>query len=125
MASIASFEEIYNKFKDFLVFNIPLEDIRDAVREISPLFGNRDNSVMELMKIKPYDYQVFGGTAFLPHVKKGILADEVGVGKSCQVLVAFAFLRQQQKVNKCLLICKKALKSQWLSEIEKFTNFKE
>ena len=81
-----------------------------------------DITVLDDLKLKPYAYQMVGGSAFLPTVKAGLLADEVGLGKTFQVFIAFQQLYNKGKIKKAMIFCKKSLCLQWLSELEKFTN---
>jgi SNF2 family DNA or RNA helicase len=80
-----------------------------------------DMDVLDHIKLKPYTYQMVAGSAFLPNIKTGLLADEVGLGKTLSAIIAFQQLYNQGKVRKAIVFCKKSLVFQWLSELRKFT----
>lgn len=119
----ASVDDLIDEFGALLKFDTSYDEIKAAIESIGPMLGSIDATIVDYFKISPYDYQVVAGTAFLPVAKKCILADEVGVGKTLSSLVGFASLYKKGIVNKALVICKASLKSQWLSEIYKFTDF--
>lgn len=109
-------EEFEEEFKGNIYWEKDIKQIWDE--------NDIDLSVIDSFKLKPYTYQMVGGSAFLPKVKTALLADEVGLGKTVQVFVAFQQLYNQKKVKKALVFCKKSLVLQWLSELEKFTDLK-
>jgi SNF2 family DNA or RNA helicase len=121
---LASLEDLINEFGAMVEFVTPYKQIWLAIDRIGPILGAVDNKVLQVMKLKPYDYQLIGGTSFLPTVKSGILADVPGLGKTIQTFLGFASLHERGAVNRCLVFCKKSLKSQWLSELERFTPYK-
>jgi SNF2 family DNA or RNA helicase len=120
-APVAAFGDLVKIFGWLMDFQCSYEQIEAVEKDIGPIMGAIDPMVANSMKLQPYDYQLVGGTAFLPVVKTGILADEVGLGKTLQCILGFTFLDLRGLTSKCLVFCKKGLKSQWLSELEKFT----
>lgn len=62
-----------------------------------------------------YNYQK-QGVEFLRETKKAILADDMGLGKSIQALVAVA----EDASIPCLIVCPKTVKLVWKLEIEKW-----
>lgn len=67
---LEAFEE---EFKGYIYWE---KDIKQIWNE-----NDIDLSVIDDFKLKPYTYQMVGGSAFLPKVKTALLADEVGLGK--------------------------------------------
>ena len=120
---VASVDDLINEFGTLLQFNISYDEIKSTIDNISPILGPVDATVADDFKIPPYDYQIIAGTGFLPVVKKCILADEVGLGKTNSALIGFNALYKRGLAKKALIVCKASLKSQWLSEIYKFTDF--
>jgi SNF2 family DNA or RNA helicase len=120
---VASFEEIIGEFGCMIELVADIGDIFEAIDRIGPTIGTIDANVLDVMKLQPYDYQLIGGTAFLPTVQCGILADVPGLGKTIQTFLGFASLYVRDEISKCLVFCKKSLKTQWLVELERFTPF--
>lgn len=80
-----------------------------------------DLSVAEQLKLPPFPYQ-WGGANFLFQKKRAMLADEMGVGKSIQAIVAFLLLLKERPSAKAVVFCPSSLKRQWHAEIKKFTD---
>lgn len=66
-------------------------------------------------RLKPRDYQIIGAS-WLARGKRGILADDVGLGKSLQVLLAVVY----QKQERVLIVVPNHLKVNWRIEIAKW-----
>src|SRR3990167_6672910 len=72
-----------------------------------------------------YNYQK-NGVAFLTTVGSGLLADEVGCGKTPMALAACEIIRITDKLThraepgRVLILCPAILKEQWKAEIRKF-----
>lgn len=64
------------------------------------------------------------GVSFATFRKGAIIADEMGLGKTLQAITTAIFKKKIFGFKKTLVICPASLKSQWKSEIEKFTNEK-
>jgi len=77
----------------------------------------------DLLKIKPYNYQK-QGIEFATFKKGAIIADEMGLGKTLQAIATAVAKKEIFGFKKVLVICPASLKSQWKSEIERFTNEK-
>jgi len=120
---VASVYDLINEFGALLDFATPFPEIELAMTNLGPSFGTIDTTIVEDFNLPPYDYQIIGGTAFLPVVKKALLADEVGLGKTVVSLVGLQYLYNRGLMQKALVVCKASLKSQWLSEIYRFTDF--
>lgn len=119
-----SFDDLVKEFGAMLELAVPYKEIIEAMDNCKTITGTVDMQAVNVLKLKPYDYQIIGGTAFLPYVKCGILADPPGLGKTIQTFLGFASLYERGLAQKCLVFCKASLKSQWLSELEKFTPYK-
>lgn len=78
---------------------------------------------LDSLKMDPYPFQKIGA-AFLVSKKRGIVGDEMGLGKSFQAIAATNELLQEKKVTKILIIPPASLKYQWQNEIEKFSDYK-
>ena len=76
-----------------------------------------DVSTMEFpnMKITPYDYQKQAVKFFEMNDGNAILADEMGVGKTCS---AFSYAARHNL--KTLIVCPSSLKLNWKREIDSF-----
>ena len=66
--------------------------------------------------LPPYPFQVLGINYLCGH-KKALLGDEMGLGKSLQVIGATYKLFRQGKVKKALIVCPSSLKYQWADEM--------
>jgi hypothetical protein len=74
-----------------------------------------------LLKIELLPYQL-DGIAFAVGAGRAVLADDMGLGKTIQGVGVAELLAQQAGIRKVLVICPTSLKSQWRSEIERFSN---
>ena len=73
-------------------------------------------------KTQPFDYQLEGIHWGLKH-HSWLLLDAPGLGKSLQLMYLAQELKEQGKVNKCLVICGiNTLKTNWKAEIEKHSD---
>jgi len=68
---------------------------------------------------EPFPYQ-WEGIAFLATRHAAILADEMGLGKTMQAITAIRLLLNQQEVRSVLLVCPKALVSNWQREFARW-----
>ena len=73
------------------------------------------------LRFPMYDYQV-DGMLHLAFGGRAMLADELGLGKSVQAIAAAKILRQLWDVQRVLIACPAALKSDWEQQIRKFTD---
>lgn len=73
------------------------------------------------IKAELYPYQK-EGIAFASYKKGAIIADEMGLGKTIQAIGVALVKKQVFDFKKTLIICPASLKSQWKSEIEKFSD---
>lgn len=77
-----------------------------------------DNYLNELA-LRPYPFQV-AGISFLYSHDRALLTDEMGLGKSLQLLAAAYQKYRDGVINKCLVVVPAPLKFMWDSEISKF-----
>lgn len=75
----------------------------------------------QLLKTELLPYQL-DGIAFAVGAGRAVLADDMGLGKTIQGVGVAELLAQQAGIRKVLVICPTSLKSQWRSEIERFSN---
>ncbi|HEX4453630.1 MAG TPA: DEAD/DEAH box helicase, partial [Kofleriaceae bacterium] len=61
------------------------------------------------------------GIAFAAGAGRAILADEMGLGKTIQGVGVAELLAREAGVRKVLVVCPASLKSQWRSEIQRFS----
>lgn len=110
-----------------IIYNTPRHEILNEQEPPAPEYY-KDIPEHEIpTTLSLYSFQKFGSN-FLAHnaleVGFGLLCDKMGSGKTCQSLGAAELLRNEGHIkNKILVVCKKALKTQWKTEgVEKFTN---
>jgi len=94
-------------------------------KELSDLavLNDIDYKTVGLKKsVKLYPFQKVGAQ-FLEESKKGLLAMDMGLGKSITSITAASKLMKDKKVKKPLIICPSTLKFNWAIEIAKFSNY--
>lgn len=74
-----------------------------------------------LLKADLLPYQM-DGIAFAVGAGRAILADDMGLGKTIQGIGMARMLQQEMDISRVLVICPASLKSQWVAEIEKFSD---
>jgi len=73
-----------------------------------------------LLKAELLPYQL-DGIAFAAGVGRAILADDMGLGKTIQGIGVAEMLAREAGVARVLVVCPTTLKSQWRSEIRRFS----
>lgn len=78
--------------------------------------------LVDTYNFKPFDYQLEGIEYFLNH-DKGLLLDQMGLGKSYQIIHLAEELKYQKGIQHCLIICGiNSLKANWKKEIKTHCN---
>ena len=75
----------------------------------------------ELLRVKLLPYQL-EGIAFAVKAGRSVIADEMGLGKTIQAIGVAELLKEIYGISKVLVVTPASLKSQWVSEIKKFTD---
>src|SRR6266851_2206499 len=73
-----------------------------------------------LLKVELLPYQL-DGVAFAAGAGRAILADDMGLGKTIQGIGMAELLAQEAGIRKVLIVCPASVKSQWRSEILRFS----
>ena len=75
----------------------------------------------QLLKVELLPYQL-DGIAFAAGAGRAILADDMGLGKTIQGVGAAEMLAREAGIRRVLVVCPASLKSQWRSEIHRFSD---
>ena len=73
-----------------------------------------------LLKVELLPYQL-DGIAFAAAAGRAILADDMGLGKTIQAIGIAELLAREAGIRKVLIVCPASVKSQWRSEILRFS----
>jgi SNF2-related domain/Helicase conserved C-terminal domain/SWIM zinc finger len=73
-----------------------------------------------LLKVEALPYQL-DGIAFAAGAGRAILADDMGLGKTLQGIGVAELLAREAGIRKVLIVCPASVKSQWRSEILRFS----
>ena len=97
------------------------EAVDERVENIKKGLENEQVRVQDLVELKTklYEDQV-AGVRFLSTRKRALIADEMGCGKSIEILAAFLILRQTT-ARRAIVICPNNVKVGWVKEVEKHT----
>jgi superfamily II DNA or RNA helicase len=74
-----------------------------------------------LLKTELRPYQL-DGIAFAAGAGRAVIADDMGLGKTIQGVGVSEFLATEVGISKVLIVCPVSLKSQWMMEIQRFTD---
>lgn len=75
----------------------------------------------ELLKTELLPYQI-DGIAFVLGAGRAILADDMGLGKTIQGIGVAELLAREANVKRVLIVCPASVKSQWRSEMQRFSS---
>ena len=75
---------------------------------------------VKLLQTELLPYQL-DGIAFATAAGRSILADDMGLGKTIQGVGVAEMLARETGIRRVLIVCPASLKSQWASEIERFS----
>jgi len=81
----------------------------------------RGSASLDLVKLPLFPYQQ-EGMMHLAFTGRALLADEMGLGKTVQAIAASELLNRLHDVTKVLVISPASLKSEWLEQIDKFSD---
>jgi SNF2 family DNA or RNA helicase len=73
-----------------------------------------------LLKVELLPYQL-DGIAFATGAGRAVLADDMGLGKTIQGIGIAELLAREAGIRKVLIVCPASVKSQWRSEILRFS----
>jgi len=111
---------VYPDAEEYINQRLFLERIRtkvDAIRKDPAAHPLRTS----LLKTELLPYQL-DGIAFAVGAGRAILADEMGLGKTIQGIGVAELLKREAGIGKVLVVCPASVKSQWCSEIHKFSD---
>lgn len=125
---------VVESFADFLVEAQQFSNIvirPEVVQKIEKLWEQKALETValnytpdfSLLKATLYDYQK-EGIVFGACKQGAIIADEMGLGKTLQAIGIAMHKKELFGFKKTLVVCPASLKSQWKSEIERFTDEK-
>jgi SNF2 family DNA or RNA helicase len=122
---IASFDLFEEEFKGEIVYKTPRWIIKDEpIPDMSKQYKLNNNIDLPELKYTPYNYQSYGMKFMIDRLLDyGFVfnTDSMGLGKTFQTLANIEYLVSNKECKKILISCKKSIKNQWKSEIEKFT----
>lgn len=110
-------------YEDVLAFVAQVRDNARRSDAVAALFAGREAATVfkRLMKTELYPYQQ-QGAVFAARAGRCLIADDMGLGKTIQSIAAVELLVKTAGIERVLVVCPTALKHQWASEIERFTN---
>ncbi len=111
---------IYPDAEEFINQKLFAEHVAETVAEIRK-DPQKHPLRKTLLKSELLPYQL-DGIAFAVGAGRAVLADDMGLGKTIQGIGAAELLSRHVPVSRVLVICPASLKSQWLLEIERFSD---
>ena len=111
---------VYPDAAEYIDFLLHQEHITSLVKEIrkNPT-GHPLRKTLLRAELLPYQLD---GVAFAAGVGRAVLADDMGLGKTIQGIGVAELLSRESAVEKVLVVCPTSLKSQWRSEIHRFSD---
>lgn len=95
-------------------------DLRAARRRFERSL-KRGEASLDVVKLPLYPYQQ-EGMLHLAFTGRALLADEMGLGKTVQAIAASELLDRLHSIEKVLIVSPASLKSEWLEQIDKFSD---
>ncbi len=110
---------VYPDAEDWIQRHLVQTRLREACEEIR---GDPANHPLrtELLEATLLPYQL-DGIAFAVGAGRAILADDMGLGKTIQGIGVAELLARLAEIRRVLVVCPASLKSQWRSEIARFS----
>jgi len=106
---------------DLEIFNLKVKEEERMIQRATELKkATTSNIILKNVKGEPYPYQKVGVEFFINNNGKAILADTMGLGKTCQALAYIA----HNDLKKTLVICPSVVKYSWENEVKKWTKLK-
>lgn len=112
-------EEFLNKLRD----KVTERDKALEIIEDEDYIINQEYETYLDDDYKPYNFQA-RGAGFIVQQKRVLVADDVGLGKSVETIIAILDLLWKGLGSKFIIIVPASLRLQWLSELRKFVNRK-
>jgi superfamily II DNA or RNA helicase len=111
---------VYPDAEEYIQRRLHRERIRSLVEKIR---RDPDKHPLRtsLLKVPLLPFQL-DGIAFAVGTGRAVLADDMGLGKTIQGVGVAELLGREADVRKVLLVCPASLKSQWRSEIHRFSD---
>ncbi len=121
-------KKLENVFGDQVGYLLPEEEIEGGRRETVSFLPTTSATIKDTKKLlqkhlkaEPFPYQ-WEGIAFLLQHQKAVLGDEMGLGKSFQLIAAIKGGLLQGYFERVLLVCPSHLRYQWAAEFQKFSD---
>jgi ERCC4-related helicase len=110
---------VYPDAEEYIQTRLLQQRIAATVAEIR---GNPKSHRLRktLLKVEVLPYQL-DGIAFAAGAGRAILADDMGLGKTLQGIGVAELLAREAAIRKVLVVCPASVKSQWRSEILRFS----
>jgi SNF2 family DNA or RNA helicase len=113
---------VYSDALEYVGRENELAEALDMERKLLAKLERGIDPVPGLLKTKLLPYQT-RGALFAACRGRVVLADDMGLGKTVQALAATELLRRQRGIERVLVIAPASVKYQWMTEIEKFTDY--
>jgi len=111
---------VYPDAEEYIDRKLFLNRIESTVAQIRS-DPSRHRLRKELLKVDLLPYQL-DGIAFAVGAGRVVLADDMGLGKTIQGIGVAELLRREAGIVRVLVVCPATLKSQWRSEIHRFSD---
>ncbi len=100
--------------------------INDHINKRKNLIICKNKSASEVkplteLKMPLRPFQVIGQN-YLFNARACLLSDDMGVGKTCQMISTFKALKEQSIVKRMMVLCPSTVKGSWIKDTAKFTD---